>query len=429
MSLIPRLWAGLYACLLLCTATPAMAQDSHSIPKLDRPATGLSRLIEDLLDNHPRVATARAAVDAARAGERAAGKPLFNPELELDAETAETDSFSLGLSQTIDWADKRSAQASVARFERDASEAQLEQLEQSLTIEVLMALSNAKSAQDLHQLAQRRLQIMDRFSELAERRRRAGDLGQVELDLARLAAAQARFEQAQTAASLIEAQQSVAAVIGESRSDLPVMTTALPALALDHSNLDSLLEKLPQLRVLRNRIAANRAMVQLHTRKRRPDPTFGFRGGREESDTLLGISISVPLHVRNDLQAEVEAANAELIKVQQEGQDTYRQAKARLKSTAERYRLMHSAWGHWEQTGQVSLEHQIDLLQRIWQAGEIDTTDYLVQLKQTLDTRSSALELRAQFWRAWFDWLAASGQVDGWLNPKNIPSNIENNTQ
>ncbi|MCP4407082.1 MAG: hypothetical protein GY807_04850 [Gammaproteobacteria bacterium] len=95
MSLIPRLWAGLYACLLLCTTTPAMAQDSHSIRKLDRPTTGLSRLVEELLSDHPRMAAAHAAVEAARAGERAAGKPLFNPELEFDAETAETDAFSL----------------------------------------------------------------------------------------------------------------------------------------------------------------------------------------------------------------------------------------------------------------------------------------------------------------------------------------------
>ncbi|MCP4410099.1 MAG: TolC family protein [Gammaproteobacteria bacterium] len=429
MCLIPRLWAGLCAGLLLCTITPGMAQDPYSIRKSDRSTKDLSKFIEVLLNNHPRMAAARAAVEAARAGERAAGKPVFNPELEFEAETAETDSFSLGLSQTIDWSDRRSAQASVARFEREASEAELEQVKQSLAIEGLLALSDAKSAQDLYQLAQRRLQIMSRFSGLAERRYRAGDLGQVELDLARLAAAQARFEQAQTAANQIEAQQALAAVIGDSRSNLPLLTSKLPALDLDHLDLDSLLEKLPNLRVLRNRIAAGRAMVQIPTRERRPNPTFGFRGGREESDTLLGVSISVPLLVRNDLQAEVDVANAELIKAQQEGQDTYRQARARLISTAERYRILRGAWEHWEQTGKISLKHQIDLLQRIWQAGEIDTTDYLVQLKQTLDTRSSALELRAQFWRAWFEWLAASGQVGGWLNPKNPPSNIESNTK
>lgn len=429
MCLIPRLWAGLCACLLLCTITPGMAQDPYSIRKSDQSTNDLSKFIEALLDNHPRMAVVRAAVEAARAGERAAGKPLFNPELELDAETAETDSFSLGLSQTIDWSDRRSAQASVTRFEREASEAELEQVEQSLTIEGLLALSDAKSAQDLYQLTQRRLQIMSRFSGLAERRHRAGDLGQVELDLARLAAAQAGFEQAQTAANQIEAQQELVAVIGDSRSDLPLLTSALPALDLDHLNLDHLLEKLPKLRVLRNRIAAGRAMVQISTRERRPNPTFGFRGGREESDTLLGVSISVPLLVRNDFQAEVDVANAELIKTQQEGQDTYRQARARLIATAERYRIMRGAWEHWEQTGKISLKHQIDLLQRIWQAGEIDTTDYLVQLKQTLDTRSSALELRAQLWRSWFNWLAASGRVGAWLNPKNNSSKVENHTR
>ncbi len=53
---------------------------------------------------------------------------------------------------------------------------------------------------------------------------------------------------------------------------------------------------------------------------------------------------------------------------------------------------------------------------RLWQAGELNTTDYLVQLKQALDTEVSATEQRGRMWRAWADWLAASGQADQWLN-------------
>ncbi|MGB2692965.1 MAG: TolC family protein, partial [Thermodesulfobacteriota bacterium] len=65
--------------------------------------------------------------------------------------------------------------------------------------------------------------------------------------------------------------------------------------------------------------------------------------------------------------------------------------------------------------GQLSLQRQGDLLQRMWDAGELSTTEFLVQLRQTLDTRESALQLKLTLWRAWFEWLAASGQVDKWL--------------
>ena len=54
-------------------------------------------------------------------------------------------------------------------------------------------------------------------------------------------------------------------------------------------------------------------------------------------------------------------------------------------------------------------------LQRLWESGEISTTDYLVQLRQTVDVQDSALDLRQLLWRAWFEWLMASGQVDTWL--------------
>lgn len=59
------------------------------------------------------------------------------------------------------------------------------------------------------------------------------------------------------------------------------------------------------------------------------------------------------------------------------------------------------------------------MLRRLWEAGEISTTDFLVQLRQTLDTRENALDLELAMWRAWFEWLAASGQVEAWLGLEN----------
>jgi cobalt-zinc-cadmium efflux system outer membrane protein len=321
----------------------------------------------------------------------------------------------VGLSQTIDWAGRGDAQAKVAGFEREAAEAELARARQALASDLLLALSEDQTARELDRLALRSIEVMDRFAALAERRRQAGDLGQVELDLARLAAAQARLRQAQTALAHTDAQQALIEVLDEVGPTLPSLPTVLPELALDQMGLEDLLDRLPELRAQRNRIAALRATARLRTQERRANPTVGLRGGREEDDTLLGISMSVPLFVRNNFQAEVDAANADHIQAQQEGQDAYRQAKARLLSAAKRYSLTQAAWQHWVKSGRVSLEQRIELLQRMWQAGEMGTAEYIVQLKQTIDTRADALELRAQLWRTWFDWLAASGHIEAWL--------------
>lgn len=401
------LWLGMNACLFLCSLAVA------DPPAPPNPA--LSRWIDHALAENPQMHAARAAVDAASAQQRAAGRPLFNPELELDAQTAETNSAFVGLGQTIDWADKRGARTSVAGFEREAAVAEFANVRQMLATELLLALSDYLSAHESRRLSNRRVEIMDRFANIAERRRKAGDLGQVELDLARLSNTEARLQQAQAAAVQADAQQMLAAVLGEVPTQPPALSTTLPELQLKTTGIETILNNLPQLQVQRHRIAANRATVKLRTRERRPDPTLGLRAGREESDPLIGIGLSVPLFLRNDFQAEVDTANADLTQAQQRGLDIHRRARARLISAAQRYVLMRDAWVRWEQAGLVSLERQIELLQRIWQAGEMSTTDYLVQLKQTLDTRTSAVDLRRELWRAWFEWLAASGQVDRWL--------------
>jgi len=131
------------------------------------------------------------------------------------------------------------------------------------------------------------------------------------------------------------------------------------------------------------------------------------------------VSLSIPLFVRNNFSAEVDVANAQAIQREQSAHNIYRISRARLISTAQRFELERQAWSDWLQTGQTSLESQVQLLERLWRVGELSTADYLVQVKQTLDTRTAAVELHGSLWQAWFQWLAASGQTESWLGLKN----------
>ena len=157
------------------------------------------------------------------------------------------------------------------------------------------------------------------------------------------------------------------------------------------------------------------ALVELRRREKRPDPTLSLAGGEENGEGLIGLTLSMPLFVRNRFNYEVTAALAERSQAQQIADDVLQRAHARLVSAAERYDLSRGAWGDWASTGQTSLARQTDQLQRLWEAGELSTTDYLVQLTATLDVQENALDLREALWRAWFEWLWASGQVDAWL--------------
>lgn len=384
-------------------------------------ATGLHQFINEALNNNPGIASAQAAVEAATSIVQAADRPLYNPELRVGAEQAETRAASVGLGQTIDWSDKRGARTNVASAELRTTQAEYDGIRQRLTGELLSALATYHTSKARQQLAQKRIELTTDLLNLSQQRRTAGDLSQIELDLSGLAHTQAALQLSLAATDLAEAEQNLAAVTGSANGDWPTLPQNIPELGpFDARNL---LLALPQLRASQYRVDAARALVSLRQRERRPDPTIGasigqertFRNGGDEDFGLIGLNLSIPLFVRNSFRAEVQTANSELTVAQQTFQDSLRRAEARLLSAADRYRLSREAWQAWLTAGRPNLRSQISQLNRIWKYGEMSTADYLVQLNQTLETRNSALEVQNRLWDAWADWLVASGRVDTWM--------------
>ncbi len=397
----------------LWAATNSETIDETVIEIYSDPA--LITFVQSVVETNPRVQAARAAYEAGRALESAAARPLYNPELAADYQNAVDDTWSLGIGQTFDWGGKRKARGLVATSDRLAIEAQYLVTRRAVSIELLAGLALYQTGTEREALAAERVRVMRDFADLAQRRFDAGDLNQVEADLATLAHTDAQIKKATAATNLAEARQAVRNITINSTPDQwPSIETQLPLIPVIRDP-QSLVLALPEVRAAQRRVEAANALVDLRKREQRPDPTVSLRGGREDRSNLIGVNLSIPLYVRNRFKFETSAAAAERDQAQQTMDDLLRRAYARYISASERYGYSHEAWLGWEKTGQISLQRQGDLLQRLWAAGELSTTDYLVQLRQTLDTRESALELRQTMWRAWFEWLSASGQVDKWL--------------
>ena len=126
------------------------------------------------------------------------------------------------------------------------------------------------------------------------------------------------------------------------------------------------------------------------------------------------ITAFVAMLAYSGLSTSIVAAEGHEEQAQQIADDVLRRAYTRLLSATERYELAWASWEDWQDTGQVSIDRRTGQLKQLWESGEISTTDYLVQLQQTLDVQESALDLREALWRAWFEWLVASGQIDNW---------------
>ncbi|NOX52565.1 MAG: TolC family protein [Gammaproteobacteria bacterium] len=411
----PRCWLAAVLGSLIVIPCAAWAQQ-NDVLNLKRADPALTRFVQSVVEANPRVQAAQAALSASGAMRDAALRPLYNPELSLDAENAESDTRSLGLSQTFDWGGKRKARGAVAESDRLVVQAQYLALRWAITVELLEGLAQHQTGVERDTLAAARRDLMNDFAALAQRRFDAGDLNRVEFDLARLVSTDARIQKATAGAALAQARQAVRNLTPRGpTSQWPSLPNVMPTLPTSATSPQSLVLDLPEVLVVRRQLESADAMVELRRRERRPDPTVSLVGGEENGERLVGLTLSMPLFIRNSFNHEVSAAIAQRSQAQQLADDVMQRAHARLISATERYELSRGAWQDWQQTGQISLTRQTQQLQKLWEVGELSTTDYLVQIRQTLDVQESALDLREALWRALFEWLWASGQVDAWF--------------
>lgn len=375
----------------------------------------LQRFVQTVVDANPRVLAARAALEAKRSYRDAASRPLYNPEIGADYERTHENRYWLGIGYTIDWSGKGRARSALAESERRVAEAAVAIVRRRVAIDLLNGLAAHRTSVERDSLAARRQELMRDFAMLAQRRFETGDVNQVELDLARLAAVEARINRATAAAGLAGTRQAVRVLVPDLPvSQWPPLPASLPDLSKD-VDVQSLVDALPEVNAAGRRADAAEALVELRRRERRPDPTLSLGSGSEAGDRLTVVEMSIPLPLFNRFGDEVDAAAAERHAAQQTGEDVSRRARARLISAMERYRLALAAWKDWQKTGEASLKRQQEQLRRLWKAGDIGTTDYLVHAGQTLDLRESALDLQETLWKAWLEWLSASGQIDAWI--------------
>ncbi len=410
--------AGVCACLALTVwadTTPEYKEtplsiSAHTVQKID---PSLQGFIQQVWAGSPVMQGAQAAVNAAEARADGADRPLYNPDLGLDIERTDINTTSIGLSQTLDWSDKREAQTRIADQEVQAAIAELLETRQRIAVETLDALTQYFTAREMQALSLRRSELMKGFIDTVQQRRAAGDMGALEGTLAEVTYSEALMQQAASESELAEAEAALQAVTGLDSNEWPQLPDELIP-PPDHVD-PTLLQSLPAIKVLRSRMEAAKARVRLAKRQGRADPTIGIRAGREDSDALLGLSLEVPLFVRNNFKTEVQAASHDAVAEEQAYRDALRRAKARLDGSLGRFQNTTRAWSTWMAAGQQAHRQQISVLEQMWQAGELTATDYLIQAKQNIDTQAAATTLMGEVWQAATTWLDASGQVEHWL--------------
>lgn len=384
----------------------------------------LRKALADAWEQHPAAREAEAKLQAARARARAAGRPLYNPELELAADDEGEDRLrTVGVSQTLDWSGKRKARRALGDAELALAEAEYTLQRTEFSRDWLSAWSRVLAMARQVEFGEKRVALANRLAELAERQVAVGDISGPERDLVLLAWDEALAEQATLLADAATAREAFAKVGGTAAALSPALPSdpppaPPPAVAWEVTDL-------PEWQVAAAEAEGAQRRVTVAERDRRPDPTLSLRGGRINtgplSDNVVGISVSVPLFVRNSFRAETDAARADADSADAALQRQRLELQARADNAAATYAATRDAWMRWHRSRGTDLSIRSNALERLWAAGELSTSDYVLQLKQTLDTALAGAALEGRVWQSYFDYLYAVGQLDDWANFGNGP--------
>ena len=125
--------------------------------------------------------------------------------------------------------------------------------------------------------------------------------------------------------------------------------------------------------------------------------------------------------MRNSYRADVVAAQADADMAQADLQRVQLELETDRRRATNSYAAAVSAWKRWKGSRGTDVERRANLLEKLWREGELSTADYLLQLKQTLDTQLAGAELEARLWRHYADYLAATGQLERWAGLEGTP--------
>ncbi|PHS69033.1 MAG: hypothetical protein COB23_07925 [Methylophaga sp.] len=394
---------------------PAYA-DSESVLNLAvRAPQSISTFIQASLNHQPELLAAEANIDLAKANLRASRQPIYNPNLEFNYEKSGLTTRSVGISQTIDWANQQDHRESVANAKLNQEISHYQVIKQTFISGLLISLAKNQTEKQLLKLSSESLHLMLEFKQIAERRYLAGDLTKVELNLATLAYNQALMEQAAAYSNSMSAYEALQSIADVRPSEIPVLPEQLPQPNLPQ-DLDLFLNTLPVIKAELAEIEAARQQVLLSKSEQSWDPTIGVTIGTEGSDDLIGLNLNIPLNIRNNFSAEVDIAYQNMVSREYLSQKTYRNLRTSLKVSTERYRSLLTVWNNWRENNRGHVAEQLALVNQLWQAGDINATDYLLQIKQALEIKITGYRLRNQLWQVAFDWMKVTASVDQWLD-------------
>lgn len=376
----------------------------------------LPQAVEYALANNGELKALRAEKEVARAGLERAGL-LPNPTLELEAETgaltgsSDESSVSIGLSQEFLTGGKRSKRLVAAERETEAVHHQIADRERLVALEVKSSFLELLFARKRLELARRALGLNNDLLSLTRERFAAGDIPEMEVNLARVEVLRGEGRIIETERGLVPLRARLLSLLGMpveeecdfggdlERRSLAVAPAELTRLAL------ATRPDLKSLEAARDRGATE---VELAEAERIPNLTLGLgythersvdaTGAAEEKtrDNLLGVKISIPIPVFDRNQAGIREARAKKQSADSRLEFARRNAVREVEGDHARLAAAEKAVELYATGILPRLEENLKLIQEAYQLGEVGILSVIEEQKKYIEVHDGYLTALAE---------------------------------
>lgn len=372
----------------------------------------------------PEKVTLRQVTEAARAGspvlrarraevEQAEGRLVaartypHNPTIAFEAarrkDVGSTTDREVRLAQEIRIGGQPRRRVEVAAADLAVSRAALLREERLLEARVRAAWVEALRARELHDVEAVNAELARSLAEIARKRFESGAVAQMEVNLARVQVGRAERDRTLAAGAYEAALSALAAVASLDPSRPPEVVGELVLPTRRPIPLEELLRKASEsradLRSLRRTTQAAHARVELIRREAVPDLELAAFYGREDGNDRLfggGVAMRIPLFNRN--QGEIAEARAERRRIEAETSAGELRIRQEVASSLARYQASAEASKNLKRQVLGTLDENLRLLQRSFEAGKTGWADVLVFRREFvniqrdyIDTVSDAL--------------------------------------
>jgi cobalt-zinc-cadmium efflux system outer membrane protein len=364
----------------------------------------------------PEIQAQSARRQQAQLSVQAADKAVYNPELGMsyqknDSEASD-DTYTLDISQTIDWGDKRGVATRMAQLENEILLSDITLERSQMLAERLQALANQAQAQKALQYQKQQFKLAKAQLDIARQRTEVGDLSNVELQLMQLEVASNAAVYALAEQASIAADGAVLGLFGE--VNLP-FADFLNTLTIQASKVD-VSPELPALKSAYQQVLVAKVAAKQAQSDNAADPTISLSAEREGDENKVGVGVSIPLQFRNNYSEVIAVANEGITIAEQ----TYLAQERVLLQQQKQFTLslprLTQHYQDWRELVLTSGLAAAKSLAQQWKTGDINTSDYLQSQRQMSNSYLAGLALESALYENWLTWMGASGQLEYYLN-------------